>query len=288
MLIKQSEGTAARRKVRIFATLSSDGVSGAGSESFSGSDLQVCKAGGSYANAANSGTVANLGDGEYELELSSGECDTLGIVSVKIKKTGLVTRVFAVAQVIAIDPNDAVHLGVSALPNAAAAASGGLLTYGTSTGQINPSSGNVTVAGYASGQAPLQPTVAGRTADITAGGTIGIDLANVESQGSTLNLTATTIKDVTDVESALRDYAERILGLLHENTLVDGGAGVPNAVHSGGKLTSARIRRFSDAATLAAATAGAADGADGEDFRWTLTSTYSGSDLGTHKIAKVL
>lgn len=39
----------------------------------------------------------------------------------------------------------------------------------------------------------LQPTVATRTLDITATGTAGIDLANVENQGTTLNLSATTI-----------------------------------------------------------------------------------------------
>jgi hypothetical protein len=35
---------------------------------------------------------------------------------------------------------------MTSLPNAAASASGGLLTYGTSTGQLNPSGGKVTAA----------------------------------------------------------------------------------------------------------------------------------------------
>ena len=43
------------------------------------------------------------------------------------------------------DNQDAVRGGLTALPNANASASGGLLTDGTSTGQLNPSSGNVTV-----------------------------------------------------------------------------------------------------------------------------------------------
>lgn len=41
------------------------------------------------------------------------------------------------------DNQDAVRGGMTALPNANASASGGLLTFGTSTGQINPSSGKV-------------------------------------------------------------------------------------------------------------------------------------------------
>jgi hypothetical protein len=44
----------------------------------------------------------------------------------------------------------------------------------------------------------LKPTTAGRTLDVSAGGEAGIDLANVGSPTSTLNLSGTTIKAVTD------------------------------------------------------------------------------------------
>lgn len=43
------------------------------------------------------------------------------------------------------DPGDAVRLGLSALPNAAAEAAGGLITRGTGTGQLSVTSGAVTV-----------------------------------------------------------------------------------------------------------------------------------------------
>lgn len=49
------------------------------------------------------------------------------------------------------------------------------------------------VGAYASGQAPLQPTVAGRTFDVTATGCGGVDWGNLENAGSTVNLSATTI-----------------------------------------------------------------------------------------------
>jgi hypothetical protein len=71
-------------------------------------------------------------------------------------------------------------------------------------------SGEVQVGGYASGQVPLQPTTAGRTLDVTATGAAGIDLANVENQGSTLNLTGTTIKTATDVETDTQDIQSRL------------------------------------------------------------------------------
>ena len=46
-----------------------------------------------------------------------------------------------------LDPYDAVRANLSALPNANAAASGGLLTAGTGTNQLNPSGGAIPVTG---------------------------------------------------------------------------------------------------------------------------------------------
>lgn len=54
------------------------------------------------------------------------------------------------------------------------------------------------VGAYASGQAPLQPTTAGRTLDVSAGGEAGLDWANIGSPTTTVNLSGTTIKAVTD------------------------------------------------------------------------------------------
>lgn len=52
------------------------------------------------------------------------------------------------------------------------------------------------------GPMPIQPTVSGRTLDVTSTGAAGIDLANVENQGTTLGLTATTIAAVTTTATA--------------------------------------------------------------------------------------
>ena len=72
------------------------------------------------------------------------------------------------------------------------------------------SSGHITVGNYASGKAPLQPTVAGRTLDVTATGGAGIDWSNVENASSTVTLSATTIKTATDVETDTQDIQSRI------------------------------------------------------------------------------
>lgn len=47
------------------------------------------------------------------------------------------------------------------------------------------------------GPAPLQPTVAARTLDVSTGGEAGVDWANVGTPGSTVNLTSTTVGVVT-------------------------------------------------------------------------------------------
>lgn len=53
----------------------------------------------------------------------------------------------------------------------------------------------------------LKPTTAGRTLDVSAGGEAGIDWANIGSPTTTVNLSGTTTKDVTDVETTLSTVA---------------------------------------------------------------------------------
>ena len=63
----------------------------------------------------------------------------------------------------------------------------------------------------------LKPTTAGRTLDVSAGGEAGIDLANVGSPSTTLNLSGTTIKTATDIETDTQDIQNRL-----PSGLVDG------------------------------------------------------------------
>lgn len=57
---------------------------------------------------------------------------------------------------------------------------------------------DASVGAYQSGLTPLQPTVSGRTLDVSTGGEAGIDWANVGSPTTTLGLSGTTVKAVTD------------------------------------------------------------------------------------------
>jgi hypothetical protein len=102
---------------------------------------------------------------------------------------------------------------MTALPNANAEAAGGLYTRGTGAGQINQDANgrvDARVAAYASGQAPLQPTVAGRTLDVSAGGEAGLDWANIGSPTTVQGLSGTTVKDATDVHTDVTTLVSRL------------------------------------------------------------------------------
>lgn len=56
----------------------------------------------------------------------------------------------------------------------------------------------------------LRPTVHGRTLDVSAGGEAGVDWANVGSPTTTVNLSGTTVKTATDVETDTADIQSRL------------------------------------------------------------------------------
>lgn len=56
----------------------------------------------------------------------------------------------------------------------------------------------------------LKPTTAGRALDVSAGGEAGIDWANIGSPTTTVNLSGTTVKTATDVETDTADIQSRL------------------------------------------------------------------------------
>jgi hypothetical protein len=56
----------------------------------------------------------------------------------------------------------------------------------------------------------LKPTVAGRALDVSSGGEAGVDWANVGSPTTTVNLSGTTVKTATDVETDTADIQSRL------------------------------------------------------------------------------
>jgi len=108
MLIKQSESTAARRTVYFTAVNTAD--DSAYTSTLSGSDIMISKAGGS--EAASAGTATHIATGLFKYELTTGECDTLGELSIRLAKAGVYNDV-RVVNIVAFDPYNTTSLGLT-------------------------------------------------------------------------------------------------------------------------------------------------------------------------------
>jgi hypothetical protein len=140
--MRQSEGTAARRRIPIWLVDATDGLA---AETGVTGTPRISKNGAASAAATASITQVDITNmpGLYYLELTAGELDTLGHVLVSFK-TAATAQWHGTVQVVDYDPYDTVRMGLTALPNAAAEAAGGLYTRGTGAGQINqPANGQV-------------------------------------------------------------------------------------------------------------------------------------------------
>jgi hypothetical protein len=131
MFYKQSEATAARRKFTFVCVDDTDGKTPETGLTFSGSEVSVRKGTATtYTALTNIGSIVEIAHGEYQGEFTAAELSDLAHMHVKVNKTGVRLTVLQVGQVVPWDPYDSVRLGLTALPNAAAAASGGLYTIG--------------------------------------------------------------------------------------------------------------------------------------------------------------
>lgn len=87
MPFRQSHPTAARRE--ILFRLSTAGGAAVSGQTFSGSEIQIRKAGGSLANAGNQGAVVELGStGLYVYTATVAEIDTPGLWLLRVNKAG--------------------------------------------------------------------------------------------------------------------------------------------------------------------------------------------------------
>lgn len=110
MLVKQSEATAARRTVYFTAVNTAD--DSAYTSTLSGADIRISKAGGAEADSL--GTATHIATGLFKYELTAGECDTVGEVSIRLAKAGVYNDVRSV-NIVAFDPYSASSLGLTNL-----------------------------------------------------------------------------------------------------------------------------------------------------------------------------
>ena len=85
MPFKQSNPIATERLLGFSMRSSTTGLPQTGL-TFSGADLQILKAGGSYANFG--GTVVDVGGGDYTYQHTAAELNTPGLIMFKINKAG--------------------------------------------------------------------------------------------------------------------------------------------------------------------------------------------------------
>lgn len=116
--------------------------------------------------------------GTYDLWLEEDHTNSLREITIAIRGIPGADPAERVYQIVAYDPDDAGHLGLDFLDT-----------------QVSTR---------------LAPTVASRTLDVSATGGAGIDWANVEAPTTTLNLSGTTIKTATDVETDTANIQTRI------------------------------------------------------------------------------
>jgi len=129
MLIKQSTTTF---HVVFLMVDSTDHITGKASASPS---VSFSKNAGSFTGA--NGAVTEISSGWYKVAGNATDTNTLGVLALHATGTGADPTDMIVGQVVAFDPSDAVRLGLTAMPNAAAGASGGLPLSADASGRVD-------------------------------------------------------------------------------------------------------------------------------------------------------
>jgi hypothetical protein len=140
--IKQSEATAARRRIPVLFVSSTDGFTPTTPTSPAS---YISVNGGTFVATTNAVTLETLASGQsasgcYYLELTAAEVGTLGVINVNVQSTNC-RQYNAVIQVMAYDAYDIIRLGLTSIPNVAQGSVGAIPT-GSATGQVTVATNN--------------------------------------------------------------------------------------------------------------------------------------------------
>lgn len=244
--------TAIDLRVRMLSKISSRPMTGLSGFTWT---VQGKKTGGSLATITPSSIVED-GDGWYTVSLPSSAENTLGFVTMYIDVAAQVGTEGAfcpsdiVLDVVAYDQQDGVRLGLTALPNAAAGANGGLPLVGSQIPNANVGAANGLL------------TQGSGTAQIDTDGD-----GNVPVNGGTVTVSGTVVVGSYDT-------GQEPGGQIKPNSLVDNNVyGISGG--SNGKVVSWRLRVFETKADRIAATPGAPNNTDGEIERYLGSATYN-------------
>lgn len=190
-------------------------------------DVKVSIDGGAAANIGTLPTAISMGNtAMWDFTIASGEVTGKKIaITVSDSATKVVEDQMFVIETYGnasaeyvVDWTDGTRMGLTALPNANASASGGLLTFGTSTGQINPSSGKVPatlastdVTGNVA--ADLQ-TIKTQTVTCAAGVTVNVNVGTTQPVNFTGTSSSALVKtDMVDIAGAAVSSSTAQLGV---------------------------------------------------------------------------
>jgi hypothetical protein len=176
--------------------------------------------------AAPAGAVTEVGNGWYKVAGNATDTDTLGPLALHATTTSADPSDILVAEIVAYNPQDAVHLGLSCLPNTAVTTNASLLTSGTGTDQLSVASGRIDL---------------GKILGTASAGTAGYmapDWGHINAPTTTVALTNTTISN-TQVVASVTGAVGSVTGAVGSVTGNVGGNvnGSVGSVASGGIVT---------------------------------------------------
>jgi hypothetical protein len=152
--------------------------------------VTLSKSGGAFGSPA--GAVSEIGSGWYKVAGNATDTGTLGPLALHATATGADPS-DALYPVVAYSPQDAVHLGLSAIPNTACTTNASLLTSGSGTDQISAAAGKLL----------LQPTQAGVTIPtVTTVGTLTTYTGNTVQTGDSYARIGSTGSSLTSLAPA--------------------------------------------------------------------------------------
>jgi len=195
--IKQSEATAARRRIPVLLVDITDGFTP--ETGVVTPTINISKNGATVASGA--GTWTEIGNGQYYYEFTAAEVDTLGWIAVNIEKVSVSRDFNAVVQIMAYDYAAATNLGLTAIPAVATGSAGAIPTTGTGANQIQVNG---------SGAISTVVSVSGSVGSVT--GNVGGNLV-----GSVGSLTVTAVDNIWNEPTSSLTVVGSIGKLLVDN-----------------------------------------------------------------------
>lgn len=181
-----NESDVSRRAVPIWL-VQSNGTSAATNES--GRTFMFSIGNRFYGSGGSLSAVSAI-DGLYDCVFSASKISVLGPGQV-MYSSGTALPMSTPFEVVPINSYDSMRLGLFALPNAAAEAAGGLLTFGTATGQLHTSGGSVGLKAQTHSQATIQGVT--RVLNLSA---------NDDKAGYSISGTKTTLDALNDIDGS--------------------------------------------------------------------------------------